>query len=76
MPDLSTSSMLVITLVIVERNPGVCLEACFALAAEDPDHDADERSDKDKKVDCRSHDYHLAIILLSARTAPVNLVVV
>jgi hypothetical protein len=34
------------TLVIVERNPGVRLEARFALAAEHPDHDADERSDK------------------------------
>jgi hypothetical protein len=34
------------TLVIVERNPGVRLEARFALAAEHPDHDADERGDK------------------------------
>jgi hypothetical protein len=44
-------------LVIIERNPGVCLEARFALAAEHPDHDPHERNDKDKKVDCRIHGY-------------------
>ena len=46
-----------ITLVSVERNPGVRLEARFALTAEHPDHDAHERSDKDKKVDGLSHGY-------------------
>jgi hypothetical protein len=44
-------------LVIVERNPGVRLEARFALAAEYPDYDADERGDKNQKVDCPSHGY-------------------
>ncbi len=33
------------------------LKARFALAAEHPDHDAYERSDKNKKVDCRGHSY-------------------
>ena len=53
----SKSSTFAIALVIVERNPGVRLEARFALAAEHPDHDAYERNDKDKKVDCLSHVY-------------------
>jgi hypothetical protein len=50
-----------IALVIFERNSGVRLEARFALAAEYPDHDAYERSDKDKQVDCPNHVGHLAI---------------
>src|SRR6516164_3901755 len=45
------------TLVLIERNPGVCLEARFALAAEHPDHDPYECSDEDKKVDCPNHAY-------------------
>jgi hypothetical protein len=53
-----------IILVIVERNPGVRLKARFALAAKHPDHDAYERSDKDKKIDCPSHGTCLAIVLL------------
>src|SRR5215469_2195243 len=43
--------------VIVEGNPGVRLEARLALAAEHPDHDAQEHSDEDKKIDCPGHDY-------------------
>jgi len=53
-----------IILVIVERNPGVRLKARFALAAKHPDHDAYERGDKDKKIDCPSHGTYLAIVLL------------
>src|SRR6516225_7997101 len=45
------------TLVLIERNPSVCLEARFALAAEHPNHDPYERNDKDKEVDCRIHGY-------------------
>jgi hypothetical protein len=52
-----TSGIVRIALVGVERNSGVRLEARFALAAEYPHHDAYERSDKDKKVDCSSHGY-------------------
>jgi hypothetical protein len=44
-----------IAFVTIEGYPGVRLEARFALAAIHPDHDAYERSDKDKKVDCLSH---------------------
>src|SRR5262245_43718529 len=43
--------------VLVERNPGSRLEARLALAAEHPDHDAGERRNKNKKVDCHSHGY-------------------
>ena len=53
-------------------SPGVRLKARFALAAEHPDHDAYERSDKNKKVDCRGHVPHLAIVLLCARQTVVN----
>jgi hypothetical protein len=52
--------------VIVERNSGIRLEARFAPAAEHPDHDAYERSDEDKKIDCLGHGIHLAIVLLRA----------
>jgi hypothetical protein len=55
-----------ITLIIVERDSCVRLEARLALAAEHPDHDAYERGDKDNKVDCPSHVTHLAIVPLRA----------
>jgi hypothetical protein len=61
LPPRSQSPALAIVVrtipVMVQRNPGVRLEARFALAAEHPDHDAYERNDKDKKVDCLSHVY-------------------
>jgi hypothetical protein len=53
-----------IAFVIVERNTGVRLEARFALAAVHPDHDAYERGDKDKKVDCLNHVTYLAISIV------------
>src|SRR5262245_40389443 len=68
----STSSAFVVTLLIVEGNPSGCIEARFALAAEDPDHDAYERNDKDKKVDCRSHGHTSLYPAERARTAAIN----
>ena len=44
---------------MVEGNSGVRFEARLALAAEHPDHDAYERGDKDKKIDCPNHVTHL-----------------
>ena len=63
-PGSKSPGSVLITFAIVERNPGVRLEARFALAAEHPDHDAYERSDKDKKVDCPNHVAHLAISIV------------
>ena len=40
---------------MVERNPRGRLEARLTFAAEYPDHDAYESSDKDKKVDRYGH---------------------
>jgi hypothetical protein len=47
-------------------------KARFLLAAEHPDHDAYERSDKNKKVDCHATVTHLAIVPLRARQTAVN----
>jgi len=43
------------TFPIVERDPSVLSKALFALTRENPDHDADECSNEDQKIDCRVH---------------------
>jgi len=50
----------------------VRFEARLALAAEHPDYNADERSDKEKKVDRSGHVTHFAIVLLGVRTVAIN----
>jgi hypothetical protein len=43
------------TLPVVQRDPGVLVEARLPSAGEHPDHDADERRDPDQQKDYRSH---------------------
>ena len=47
-------------------------EARFALAAEQPDHDADECSDKKKKVDRSGHVTRFAIVPLRVGTVAIS----
>jgi hypothetical protein len=42
-------------LSVVERDPGILVEAGFAFAPEYPDHDADERDDEDQVIDVQVH---------------------